>query len=121
MHKIDFGKPYLRIVHLVRKYELDGVAFVEGFDKTVGFTFYSQTSSNLNLELADQYQSRYVYLFFVELFKEYAKTESGLSRYMHVDWELTGEKEIILTKIEEKMNSDWKKAFATLFSAHKPE
>jgi hypothetical protein len=44
----EFGKPYLRGVKFVRKYELDGVAFVEGYDKTVGFTFHSGYQGILN-------------------------------------------------------------------------
>jgi DUF917 family protein len=66
---IEFGKPYLQAVRLVRKYELEGVAFVEDYDKTVSFTFHSAHLGNLNLMIENLYQAREVYHFFRNLSK----------------------------------------------------
>jgi len=61
---IEFGEPYLRRVKRVAKYELDGVAFVEGYEKTVGFTFECHNVRFWKLEMEDLYQAKELYHFF---------------------------------------------------------
>jgi len=122
LSKIDFGKPYLQRVKLVRKYELKGVAFVEGYDKTVSFIFYSAHSGNLSLAIEDLYQAKYIYDFFRKLFKEYANEETGMIKtglWLSVEWNITkANQKVALLKIEKTMGSDWKIALRTIMSVY---
>ena len=68
--EIKFGDPSLHEVRLVRKYELDGVAFIKDIAKPVGFTFYSQTIGSLDLTMEALEAAQKLYVFFKDLFKE---------------------------------------------------
>jgi hypothetical protein len=122
LSKIDFGKPYLQRVKLVRAYELNGVVFVEGYDKPVGFTFHSAYSGNVTLIIENVYQARDVYYFFRKLFKDCTNQESGLSKSvlgLSVNWDMVkAKKDEALLKIEKAMGSDWKDAFGTILSVY---
>jgi len=118
--EIKFGDPNLHEVRLARKYELDGVAFIKGIEKPVGFTFYSQYVGNLNLKMEALEQAMKLYCFFKELFEEPLapmKKDSLLSS-LNVEWRLKIEnKEAVLQKIEKSMGVEWRKAFDNMFSA----
>jgi len=122
LSKIDFGNPYLQKVKLVRKYELKGVAFVEGYEKTVGFTFHSGYPGNLSLEMDDLYQAKDVYRLFRNLFRDFSK-ESGMQKCfstLAVEWNIVeAKKEEILLGIEKAMGSDWKDSFKIILSVYK--
>jgi hypothetical protein len=122
LFKIEFGDPCLRKVRLARKYELDGVAFVKDFEKTVGFTFYSQITSILSMELDDLFQAKKVYDFFKTLFKDFLDDQPNMGKslqHLHVEWKLkTENKDELLKKLEQTMGVNWKNAFDTIFSVH---
>ena len=121
MPKVEFGKPYLRTVRLVRKHELIGVAFVEGYEKTVSFTFYSGHSENLSLEMEDLYQAKYVYDYLRSLFRNCADDESGMRKSLglFVEWTVKKAKqEAVLSKIENTMGTDWRDGFRTILSVY---
>jgi hypothetical protein len=121
MPKVDLGKPYLRTVRLVRKYELAGVAFVEGYEKTVSFTFHSGSPEKLSLQMEDLYQAKYVYDYFRSLFKNCADEESGMQKSLglFVEWTVTKAKqETTLSKIENAIGADWRDAFRTILSVY---
>ena len=122
MSKIQFGKPYLQIVRRVQKYELHGVAFVEGFEKTVGLTFECHYRRNCMLTTDDLYQAKEVYRFFSDLLKGYSEKKSGLRKGylgLFMDWTIVeGKVDEALDIIEKAMGSDWKQAFQTILSVH---
>lgn len=122
MYTIDFGDPCLRKVRLARKCELDGVAFVKDFEKTVGFTFYSPFTSSLRMTIDDLFQAKKVYDFFNNLFKNFLDNQPNMSKSLlnlNVEWKLkTENKEDLLKKIEQSMGVNWKNAFDTVFSVH---
>lgn len=107
---------------LVRKYELNGVAFVRDYEKTVGFTFYSQKTGSLSLTMDDLVQAKKAYDFFKELFKESLAGPPSMSKGLsdlNVEWNLkTENREALLKKIEQTMGFEWRKAFDIIFSAH---
>jgi len=118
--KTRFGEPYLRKVKLVRKYELEGVAFVkdgEEPEKSVGFTFHSSCSENLSVKIEDADKAHDVYDFFGRLFGW-----SGMNKtmgWLFVEWNiLDGNREAVLMNIEKNMDAKWKEAFRTIFSVY---
>ncbi len=127
LSKIEFGKPDLRTTRRVSRYELFGVAFVEGYEKTVDFTFESAYLGNLSLTMEDVYQALYVYRLFVKLFENYVDSKpcsksgnlsKSISR-LHIEWCLAETKiEDALLSIEKTMSSEWKNAFKTMFSVY---
>jgi hypothetical protein len=122
--KIEFRKPNLRTVRLARRYEIEGVVFVEGYEKAVGFTFHSDCFGNLSLEMKSIYQAKFVYDFFRSLFNDYKKEESGLKNgyLLTVDWSMAMEKkEALLSIIEKSMDAYWKEAFKTVLSVYDDE
>ena len=121
MSEVEFGDPYLHQVSLARKYELKGVAFVKNYEKTVGFTFYSQSVGSLRLTMEDLIQAKKVYDFFKELFKESLIGQPSMSKGLdlNVEWSLkTENREVLLKKIEQTIGVEWRNAFDTIFSAH---
>ena len=122
LYEIEFGDPCLRKVRLARKYELNGLAFVKDFEKTVGFTFYSQITSSLSMTIDDLFQAKKVYDFFKNLFQDFIDNQPRMSKSLlnlNVEWKLKKEnKEDLLKKIEQAMGVNWKNAFDTIFSAH---
>lgn len=121
MPKIEFGEPHLRGVKRVIKYELDGVAFVEGYEKTVGFTFECCSRKNWRLVMEDLYQAKDVYNFFRNLFKECSEKEYGVQKSLtlYAEWDVVeGRMQELLDKIEKTMGSNWKNAFKTLISVY---
>lgn len=96
MSKIEFSEPHLRRVRRVIEYELDGVAFIEGYEKTVKITFecgYSPT--NLRLTMEDLYQAKEVYNFFKTLFRDYSKKGGGMTKTilgLYAEWDIAEEK-----------------------------
>lgn len=117
LSEVKFGDPYLHPVKLVRKYELKGVAFVEGYEKPIDFTFHSGHSGNLSLRIEAAYQAKDVYDFFKGLFGK-----SGMNKTMEwlfVEWDiLKGNREAVLLNIEKTMNVEWKDAFRTILCVH---
>jgi hypothetical protein len=107
---------------LVREYESDDVAFVEGYDKTVGFTFHSGYLGNLSLKIENVHQAKDVYDFFGNLFRDHTDEESGMSKSLsrlYGDWDIAKAKiEEVLLRIEKAMGSDWKDAFRTIISVY---
>jgi hypothetical protein len=118
--KIEFGYPRLYSVKRKRKWMLEGVAFVEGFDKAVGFVFHSGHSGNLSLELEDLYQAKDVYNFFKGFLIDIS-FESGLSKSfskLYSEWNGVDDREEILQRIEKAMGSNWSNAFLTILSVY---
>lgn len=123
LSKVEFGKPHLQGVRRVQKYELHGVAFVKGYEKTVGFTFASHYWRNCILKMDDLYQSKEVYKFFSNLLEGYSERESGLRKHsfdsLCSEWTLTeGKVQEVLSRIEKAIGTDWKKAFKTILFVH---
>lgn len=123
MPKIEFSEPHLRKVKRVIEYELDGVAFIEGYEKTVGFTIecgYSPT--NLRLKMEDLYQAKEVYNFFKNLLKNYSKESKGITKTLsrlYTEWYIDKEKlRDMLDKVSEIMGDKWKGAFTTIVSVY---
>jgi hypothetical protein len=122
-NSIIFGDPDLRGVSLVRKYELNGVAFVKEYEKTVGFTFYSQCKDDLRLEMEDMYQAHWVYAFFKDVFKESFSNQPSMTKAgmmgLYAEFKLKAEsRESLLTNINRTMGVHWQNAFSAIFSAH---
>ena len=119
LSEVKFGDPNLHEVRLARKYELDGVAFI--MEKPIGFTFYLQCTGSLSIVMEALEQSKRLYNFFKELFKEPLapmKKDSLLST-LNVELSLkTENNEVLLQRIENSMGSEWRKAFDTIISAH---
>lgn len=111
MAKIEFGDPSLRVVRRVCKYELRGVAFVEGYDKTVGFSFEFHVG-RLSLRIEDVYPAKEVYYFFKKLFDQYSSKTEGLTKGLYTSWNMKEEmlKETV-NEIEKVLGSKWKEAF----------
>jgi len=123
LSKIEFGKPYLRKVRRVIEYELDGLAFVEGYEKTVGFTFECGYSGrNWRLTMEDLYQSKEVYNFFNNLLKDYSEEELGIRKSimgLYAEWNIVeGRVQDVLERIGETMGNEWKEAFKTIISVY---
>ena len=122
MSKIEFGKPHLRRVRRVQKFELDAVAFVEGYEKTVRFSFECRYLRNCVLKMEDLYQAKEVYSFFNNLLKDYSEKESGMRKSystIWVEWNIAeGRVQEVLDRIEEAMGTDWKEAFKTILSVY---
>jgi hypothetical protein len=121
--KIEFGKPNFR------DGEIDGVAFVEGYEKTVGFTLSvgsgASSLGNLRLSIDDLYQAIYVYKFFVKLSENYiggkSYNNSGSMRKfstgLFIQWDLAETKiDDVLLNVKKAMGLDWKNALGALFS-----
>lgn len=125
MSEVEFGDPHLHQVRLARKHELNGVAFVKNYEKTVGLTFYSQSVGSLSLTMEDLVQAKKVYDFFKELFKECLAAQPSMCKAgsnLNVEWNLeTENKEALLKKIERVMSIEWRKDFDIILSAHKKE
>lgn len=125
LSEVEFGDPHLHQVRLARKYELNGVAFVKNYEKTVGFTFYSQSVGSLSLTMEDLIQAKKVYDFFKELFKECLAAQPSMCKAgsnLNVEWSLkTENKEALLKKIEQVMGIEWRKDFDIILYVHKNE
>ena len=125
MSDVEFGDPHVHQVRLARKCELDGVAFVKNYEKTVGFTFYSQSVGSLSLTMEDLIQAKKVSDFFKDLFKESSATQPTMCKAgseLHAEWILkTENKEALLKKIEQVMGIEWRKDFDIILSVHKKE
>jgi len=121
LREVEFDDPSMRNVSLARRHELEGVAFVKDYVKTVRFTFYSQSKSSLSLIMEDFVQAKMVYDFFKELFEEFfsqsRKSKSLLGIIVEWNWK-TKDKENALLKIEQTMGIDWRNAFETIFYVH---
>ena len=94
MPDVEFGLPHLRRTGRVIKYELEGVAFIEGYEKTVGFTFECR-GRNWSLVIEDLYQSKDVYNFFNKLFKNCLEYNRGISKSMlglSAEWRIAEDK-----------------------------
>jgi hypothetical protein len=122
--KIEFGEPHLRKVKRVIEYELDGVAFIEGYEKTMGFTFecgYSPT--NIRLTMDDLYQAKELYNFFKNFFNDYSKKSEGMTKTfssLRTEWDIEEAKlQDMLDKVSEIMGDKWKNAFRTIVSVYK--
>ena len=120
--EVEFGDPSLHTVHLVRKYKLNGVAFVKD-KKPIAFFFMSPSLGCFELEMEPLYHTKKLYDFFKEIFREsiapMSKNWGIVGNSLKVEWRLKAEnKGIILQNIEKKMSIEWKKAFDTLFSVH---
>ena len=111
MIKIEFGDPSLRVVRRVCKYVLRGVAFVEGYDKTVGFSFEFYVG-RLSLRIEDVYPAKEVYYFFKKLFDQYSSKTEGLTKGLYTCWNMKEEmlKETV-DEIEKVLGNKWKEAF----------
>jgi hypothetical protein len=120
MCKIKFGDPNLHSVRLSRKYELDGIAFIKGFEKPIGFTFYSPSRGNLDLTMEALEQAENLYIFFKQRFKvPFAPMRKDSSSRLNVELELkTEDKEEVLQEIEKNMSVEWRKVFNTILSVH---
>jgi len=121
LRDIEFGEPQLRRVRRVIKYELDGVAFVKGYEKTIGFTFEcSYSGKNWRLKMEDLYQAKELYQFFNKLLENCLESNSGLSKFystLHAEWVISeGKIQEALNRIERVMGVAWKDAFKTLIS-----
>lgn len=95
LSKIEFSEPRLRRVRRVIEYELDGVAFIEGYEKTVKITFECHSPTNLRLTMEDLYQAKEVYNFFKTLFRDYSKKSGGMTKTilgLYVEWNMAEEK-----------------------------
>ena len=111
MVKIEFGDPSFRVVRRVCKYELEGVAFVEGYEKTVGFSFEFHVG-RLSLRIEDVYPAKEVYYFFKKLFDQYSTETEGLRKGLYTSWNIKKEmlKETV-NEIEKVLGKKWKEAF----------
>lgn len=111
MTKIEFGDPSLRVVRRVCKYELRGIAFVEGYDKTVGFSFEFHVG-RLSLRMEDVYPAKEVYYFFMKLLNQYSSETEGLTKGLYTSWNMKEEmlKETV-DEIEKVLGNKWKEAF----------
>lgn len=122
MSEVEFGDPCLRQVRLAREFELHGVAFVKNYEKTVGFTFYSQSLDSLSLTMDDLIQAKTVYDFFKKAFKESLATQPSMYKgfsNLNAEWILkTESKETLLKKIEQVMGIEWEKDFGIILSVH---
>jgi len=116
--KIEFGDPFLRGVRRVSKYELDGVASIEGF-KPVNFTFCYAGAGDLRLRMNAFEQSMKLYGFFKELFGlSLAPMQGGLgSLNVELKFEIE-KKDALLHRIEKDMGIEWRKAFDKILSVY---
>ncbi len=117
MVNIQFGDPNLRPVKRVVKYELHGVAFIEGHEEPVGFVFeyYAKTMS---LKMEALYQAKELCKFFNDLFKDYALKHSGVSKSYSTllsDWQIDESKlKELIKRVSEVTDETWSKAFNTM-------
>lgn len=122
MPKIEFGKPHLRTVKRVQKFELKGVAFVKGYEKAVGFTFECGYVNYCKMKIDTLYQANEVYKFFSTLFKNCSE-ETGMQKSnstLSVEWNIAdGRLQEVLDRIETAMGTDWKESFKTIFFVYK--
>jgi len=104
--KIEFGEPNNSGLKLY------GVAFVEGYEKPVGFHIELRAMGFWKLEMEDLYQAKEVYSFFRNLLKNCLRTNLGLSKsFTHLITEIQiaeGKTEEVLDRIEEAMGIEWK-------------
>jgi len=121
MPKIEFSEPHLRRVRRVIQYELEGVAFIEGCEKTVRFVLecgYSAT--NLRLTMEDMYQAKELYNFFKNLLRDYLKETKGMTKTLsglYTEWEIAEEKlQDMLDNVGEAMGNKWKESLRTIIS-----
>lgn len=125
MPEIEFSNPHLRKVRRVIEYELHGVAFVKGYEKTVGFTFECQSAKNWRLIFEDLYQAKDVYYFFRNLFKNCLDEDLGMQKSfstLYTEWMIT-ERHLqeVLDRIEKAMGSNWRDAFKTLITVYEKQ
>ena len=120
MPKIEFSAPHLRKVRRVIEYEVDGIAFIEGYEKTVGFTFeFGYSPNNLRLEIEDLYQAKELYFFFKQLFKGLVKKTQAFKSMgrLLVEWEFAeGKLEEMLQRVKEAMGKEWEEALRKMMS-----
>ena len=113
----------MRRVKRVQEYELHGVAFVEGYEKSVGFAFECPSRGKCELTMEDLYQANEVYKLFRKLFDDYSKERLGLQKSLSAlvaEWNIAeGQMRGILDRIEKAMGTDWKEAFKTIIYVHK--
>lgn len=116
--KIEFGDPSLRRVKRVSQYELDGVAFIEGFTP-INFTFWYTGAGDLRLRMDALEQSMKLYGFFKKLFGvSLAPMQGGLGS-LHVELKFeVKKKEALLQRIEKDMGVEWRKAFDRILSVY---
>lgn len=117
MSEIEFGTPLLRNVKRAQKYELKGVAFIQGCEP-VGFTFECRHHGNCTLTMDALFQANQVYKFFRKLLTNYAN-ELGLQKFgsdLYAEWNIAdGQMLGVLDEIEKAMGGSWKTAFKTMF------
>ena len=116
MTKIGFGDPSLRVVRRVCRYELRGVAFVEGYEKTVGFSFEFHVG-RLSLRLDDVYPAKDVYFFFKKVFDQYSTETEGLTKGLYTSWNMKeGMLKDTIDEIEKVLGIKWKEAFKKMMT-----
>ena len=113
----------MRRVKRVQEYELHGVAFVEGYEKPVGFAFECRSRGKCELTMEDLYQANEIYKLFRKLFDDYSKERLGLQKSLSAlvaEWNIAeGQIQGILDRIEKAMGTDWKEAFKTVIYVYK--
>ena len=120
MVKIEFGAPFLMGARRYIEYELRGIAFIEGYEKPIGFNFECHPRF-LRLSMKEYYHAKHLYKFFRELFENVATHEGlwGERGELHAEWSYSDEKiNEILDRIERAMGLEWKEAFRKIFSVH---
>lgn len=113
MSEIEFSKPHLQRVKRVQKYELDGVAFVKGYEKPVRLTFECRGTNNFSLEMEALYQAKEVSKFISKLLKNCAKDLGMRDSFpaLYAEWEIEeGLMKEALDRIEKAIGNDWKEA-----------
>ncbi len=123
MAEISFIEPNLTKVRFVYKYKIQGIAIIEGYEKTIGFTLHYEPI-NFYLVLEDKSASIKLYNFFNFKFKPYCIEHKKLykkSDQLHADWRILKENlNDVIKTLGNSMGSDWQDKLKKIISVYWP-
>jgi len=112
--RITFGEPSFVSVKRVIEFELHGVAFIEGYERSVGFEIES-LGEEARLGIEDMgIASKEMYDFFNATLKPLCKSHEGLRKSLGTlctGWSIPKDHlEEMISKLGEAMGSGWQEA-----------
>jgi hypothetical protein len=126
MASVSLGKPSIKPTTRAIECLIESYATVERFDRVIGITIESSYGHGVRMYLADYSCSEKVWELFDGIFGlanrkgipslVSGKRNAGGRRFL-AEWKLSpDEARIKLKEIEDKLGSDWKEAFHTIWS-----
>lgn len=114
MAKITFGEPSFVSVKRVVEFELHGVAFIEGYEKSVGFQIESLGEYTRFMIEDMGVPSKEVYDFFNAILKPRCESHEGLRKSLgtlYTEWRMPKDHlQEMISRLGKAMGSEWQEA-----------